>query len=182
MVTTVQTSLLLMGIFALVAGCATSNFGDSKYAPDIILGGSSVGCPNALLSSLPVVVKGVSRISGYGAGVYHQNGSDLNVISLHLELADATNTTVAVSNRVPITAPYGGPNAPNNGNAFGAVSGVLQAGSDFTNVTAGNGTPFVAQPGNYTLKLILEPASTPCPGQSFIGWVSLSYLLLRTSP
>jgi len=182
MVTHARRSFLSLGMLALVAGCATSTFGDSKYVGSVTLGGSKVGCPNALLASLPVVVKKVSRISGYGSGVYRQNGTDLNVISLHLELADATNATVAVSNRVSISAPYGGPIAPNNGSVFGAVSGVLQAGSDFSNVTLGNGTPFAAQPGNYTLRLILEPASAPCPGQSFFGSVSLSYLFLSPSP
>jgi hypothetical protein len=181
MATCARTSFLLVGILALVTGCV-STFGDSKYVGSVTLGGSNVGCPNALLASLPVVVKRDSRISGYGSGVYHQNGTDLNVISLHLELIDGKNTTVAVSNRVPITAPFGSLADPSNGNAFGAVSGVLQAGSDFLKVTAGNGTPFVAQPGNYALKLILEPASAPCPGQSFIGFISLSYLLLGTSP
>jgi hypothetical protein len=182
MVTRERTPLLFVGMLALVAAGCVSTFGDSKYVASVTLGGSSVGCPNALLASLPVAVKSASRISGYGSGVYHQNGTNLYVISLHLELADTTGATVAVSNRVPITAPFGSLGAPNNGNTFGAVSGVLQAGSDFGNVTLGNGTPFVAQPGSYTLKLILEPASTPCPGQSFIGFISLSYLFLSTSP
>ena len=88
---------------------------------------------------------------------------------------------VAVSNRVPISAPFSGTIDPNNGNVFGAVSGVLQQGSDPGIVTSG-GTPFVAQPGNYTLKLVLYPGSSPCPGQSNFGWVTLSYVFLGTSP
>ena len=176
-----RTSFLSVGILALVAGCV-STFGDGKYVGSVTLGGSNVGCPNALLASLPVVVKRDSRISGYGSGIYHQNGTDLNAIFLHLELIDGKNTTVAVSNRVPISAPFGSLADPNNGNTFGAVSGVLQAGNDSLKVTGGNGTPFVASPGNYTLNLILEPVSAPCPGQSYIGFISLWYLLLGTSP
>jgi hypothetical protein len=96
-----------------------STFGDNKYVGSVTLGGDSVGCPDALLASLPVVVKKASRISGYGSGVYHQNTTDLNTVSLHLELADTTGATVAVSNRVPISAPFSSP-VTHNGNAFGA--------------------------------------------------------------
>ena len=65
----------------------------------------------------------------HGSGVYHQNGGDLNVVSIHIAL-QANGATIAVSNEVPITAPYSGTVDPNNGNAFGAVSGVLQTGND----------------------------------------------------
>ena len=149
-------------------------FADTVYVGNVTLGGNSATCPSVTLASLPVRVKTHSRIVAYGSGVYHQNGSDLNVVALHVELQE-NNNTVAVSNNVPITAPYSGNVDPNNGNAFGAVNGVLQVGSDTKAVTNGSGTPFVAHAGNYTLKLNLDPASSPCPGQSFIGFVSLSY-------
>ena len=182
MVRRARASFLSGGALVLMAGCASS-FGDSKYVAHVTLGGvGSGGCPSAILASLPVTVNRASRISGYGSGVYHQNGTDLNVVALHLELADMTGATIAVSNYVPISAPFGSLAAPNNGNAFGAVTGVLQAGSAFQNVGSGTDAPFVAQPGSYTLKLILVPASSPCPGQSYIGFISMSYVLLSTSP
>lgn len=181
MMKTAQLSLVCAGALLLTPGCARSSFGDTKYVGEVTLGGG-LPCPNATLASLPVTVNRASRISGSGSGVYHQNGTNLNVISLHLELADMTGTTVGVSNFVPVTAPYGGPGAPTNGNAFGAVAGVLQAGSDSYKAAVGSLTPFVAQPGSYTLKMIAEPASSPCSGQSYFGWISLSYILLSTSP
>src|SRR5262245_23590159 len=110
----VRTPLLFAGMLVLAAGCV-STFGDTKYVGSVTLGGSSVGCPNALLASLPVAVKNASRISAYGSGVYIQNESNLNLISLHLELADMTGATVAVSNGVAITAPFGNLSHPNNG-------------------------------------------------------------------
>ena len=148
-------------------------FADTIYVGSVTLGGTPGGCPSVTLASLPVMVPRPSRIVAYGSGVYSQNGSDLNVVALHVEM-QANNNTVAVSNTVSIAAAYGGNVAPNNGRGFGAVNGVLQTGSDTSAVTNGSGTPFVAQ-GNYTLKLVLDPASSPCPAQSFMGWVSLSY-------
>ena len=167
--------------FALLAPLQSANaqeelFADTIYVGNVTLGGNSASCPSVTLASLPVRVKTRSRIVAYGSGVYHQNGSDLNVVALHIEL-QANNSTVAVGNKVPITAPYSGNVDQNNGNAFGAVNGVLQSGSDTNAVTNGSGTPFVAHPGNYALKLNLDPASSPCPGQSFIGFVS--YLTLE---
>jgi hypothetical protein len=166
-------------LFALVANLQSANaeeqvFADTIYVGSVTLGGSPVSCPSVTLASLPVMVKTRSRIVAYGSGVYHQNNSNLNVVALHIEL-EANNSIVAVSNQVPITAPFSGNVDPNNGNVFGAVNGVLQTGSDTTKITNGIGTPFVAHPGSYTLKLILYPASSPCPGQSFIGFVTLSY-------
>ena len=97
-------------------------------------------------------------------------------MSLYIELQE-NNNTVAVSNRVPISTP---PTGNNNGNVFGAVSGVLQTGSNPLTISLGGGTPFVAAPGDYDLKLILEPASSPCTSQSYVAYVSLSYLRVPT--
>ena len=116
-------------------------FADTIYVGNITLGGNSVSCPSVTLASLPVRVKTRSRIVAYGSGVYHQNGSDLNVVALHIALQE-NNNTVAVSNNVPITAPYSGNVDPNNGNAFGAVE--LLANSSSAIKTA-NGAP-TAQP------------------------------------
>jgi hypothetical protein len=163
-------------LFALTPTFQSANaqvFADTIYVGSVTLGGNSGSCPSVILASLPVRVPRSSRIVAYGSGVYHQNGTDLNAVALHVEM-QANNNTVAVSNKVPITAPYSGNAEPNNGNAFGAVNGVLQTGSDINAVTNGSSTPFVAH-GNYTLKLVLDPASSPCPGQSFFGFVNLSY-------
>ncbi len=170
-------SISFVVLFALGATLQSANaqvFADTIYVGNVTLGGHSSGCPSVTLASLPVTVETRSRIVGYGSGVYHQNTSDLNVVGLHIEL-QMNNITVAVSNSVPISAPFSGNVDPNNGNVFGAASGVLQTGSNTSLVTVGGGTPFVADPGKYTLKLILSPASFPCPGQSYIGFVSLSY-------
>jgi hypothetical protein len=91
---------------------------------------------------------------------------------------DMAGNVVAVSNEVPITAPFSGDVDPINGNAFGAVTGVLKTGNDPLSVTNGLGISFTAPLRNYQLNLILHPASSPCPFQSFIGFVSLSYVLL----
>jgi len=164
-------------LFAFTTTFQSANaqvFADTIYPDDVFLGGNPGGaCPSVILASLPVMVPRPSRIVAYGSGVYSQNGSDLNVVALHVEM-QANNNTVAVSNTVSIAAAYGGNVAPNNGRGFGAVNGVLQTGSDTSAVTNGSGTPFVAQ-GNYTLKLVLDPVSSPCPAVSFIGFVSLSY-------
>ena len=130
---------------------------------------------------LSVTVKTPSRIDGCAAGVHHQNGTDLNLVSLNLALSDAKGNVVAVSNRVPLAAGYSTP-VLNNGSAFGAVSGVLYSGNSPTTVTSGGSTPFVANPGKYSLRLILTPASSPCPGQSYIGFITLSYRLAGTAP
>jgi hypothetical protein len=93
------------------------------------------------LASLPIDVEIPSRIYAYGSGVYHHNRGDLNVVSIHIAL-QANDATIAVSNQVPITAPYSGTVDPNNGNAFGAVSGVLQTGNDPPlSATAGGAVP-----------------------------------------
>ena len=147
-------------------------FADTIYVGSVTLGGTPGGCPSVTLASLPVMVPRPSRIVAYGSGVYSQNGSNLETVFLHVEM-QANNNTVAVSDRVPISAPYSGNAEPNNGRAFGAVNGVLQTGSSANAVTSSS-TPFVAQ-GNYTLKLVLDPVSSPCPAVSFIGFVSLSY-------
>jgi hypothetical protein len=141
-----------------------------------MVGPAAGQCPN-VAATIPVTVKTASRIYGYGSGVYRQNGTDLNVISLFLELADTNSNTVAVSHRVPVSS--FSPN--NNGSAEGAVSGVLQQGNDPISVTTGGSTPFVAR-GSYTLKLLLTPASSPCPGQSFFNFINVSYVLLGTAP
>ena len=167
---------------SLVLAACSSNFANTIHVGRVTLGGNSGTCPSVTLGSMSVTVSNPSRIDAYGSGVYHQNGSDLNVVSLHLELTDANGSAVAVSSSVPISAPYSGPVSPNNGNAFGAVSGVLQAGSNTSLVTNGGGSPFVAASGQYTLKLILSPASSPCPQQSYIGFVTLSYQLASTTP
>ena len=162
-------------LFAFTTTFQSANaqvFADTIYPDDVFLGGNPGGaCPSVILASLPVMVPRPSRIVAYGSGVYHQNGTDLNTVALHVEM-QANNNTVAVSDRVPISAPYSGNAEPNNGRAFGAVNGVLQTGSSANAVTSSS-TPFVAQ-GNYTLKLVLDPASSPCPAVSFIGWVNLS--------
>ena len=162
-------------LFAFTTTFQSANaqvFADTIYPDDVFLGGNPGGaCPSVILASLPVMVPRPSRIVAYGSGVYHQNGTDLNTVALHVVM-QANNNTVAVSSKVPISAPYSGNTEPNSGSAFGAVNGVLQTGSNTNAVTGG--TPFVAQ-GNYTLKLVLDPASSPCPAQSFMGWVSLSY-------
>jgi hypothetical protein len=170
--------ILFFVLFACIASAQAAHaqelFADTIYVGSVTLGGGPGFCPNVNLASLPVTVKERSRIVAYGAGVYHQNGGDLYTVALHIEL-QSNNNTVASSNFVPITAPYSGNVDPNNGNAFGAVSGVLQTGSNELAITNGQGTPFVADPGKYELKLILEPASSPCPYQSYIAYVSLSY-------
>ena len=179
--------ILLMALGALsataqTAGAASPGFADTVYVGSVTLGGHAGSCPNVTLAVLPLTVKTRSRIDGYGAGVYRQNGSDLNTVALHLELDDATNGAVSVSNRVPLSASFSGTGSPNNGSAFGAVSGVLYAGGNPSVVTNGGSTAFVARPGKYTLKLILSPASSPCPLQSFIGFITLSYQLAGTAP
>ena len=171
-------SISFFVLFACIATAQSANaqelFADTIYVGSVTLGGGQGPCPSVTLASLPVTVKERSRIVAYGAGVYHQNGGDLNVVALHIEL-QSNNNAVALSNFVPITAPFSGNVDPNNGSAFGAVSGVLQTGSNVLAITNGQGTPFVADPGKYELKLILEPASSPCPYQSYIGYISLSY-------
>src|SRR5260370_29912368 len=110
------------------AGDFISGFvGDGVYVGSVTLGGSSGPCPDRVLASLPVTVTRASRIYANGSGVYHQNDSDLNVVSLHVELADMARNVVAVSNFLPITAPFSGDINPINGNPFGAVTGVLKA-------------------------------------------------------
>lgn len=158
------------------AQAAEPDFADSTYVGSVTIGGTPGACESVTLASLPVDVEIPSRIYAYGSGVYHQNGGDLNVVSIHIAL-QANGATIAVSNEVPITAPYSGTVDPNNGNAFGAVSGVLQTGNDPSAIGNGGGAPFLARPGSYNLNLILVPASFPCPQQSFIGFVSLSYIV-----
>jgi hypothetical protein len=169
--------VLLACIVTARSANAQELFVDTIYAGAVNVGGGPPpSCPSVTLASLPVKVKERSRISTYGAGVYHQNGSDLSTVSLYIEL-QANNNTVAVSNKVPISAP---PTGNDNGNVFGAVSGLLQPGSDPFTISLGGGTPFVADPGDYDLKLILEPASSPCTFQSYIAYVSLSYFRVPT--
>jgi len=154
-------------------------FADTKYVGSVNVGGTSGPCKIVTLAALSVTVKTPSRIDGYGAGVYRQNGTNLNVVSLNLELDDAQGKVVAVSNSVPLAADF---STANNGSAFGAVGGVLYSGSNPAAITNGGGTPFVAKPGKYALKLILTPASSPCPGQSHMGFITLSYQLAGTAP
>jgi len=182
MVRTKQHMLLLSiaGIFALTAGCVRS-IGDTKYVGSVTLPGGTP-CPDIQLASMPLSVRKTSRLSSYGSGIYNQNQSDLNLVTLHIELLDVAGKTVGVTNRVPVSAPYSGPVSSNNGRAFVAVNGLVYAGNDFASVTLGNGNPYVVPPGNYTLKLMLQPASSPCIGQSFVTFISLSYLLLDPSP
>lgn len=54
---------------------------------------------------------------------------------------------------------------------------MLYAGSDPALVAAGGSVRFVAAAGNYTLKLIADPVSSPCPGVSFFNFIMLSHLL-----
>jgi hypothetical protein len=176
-----QPTLLLSiaALFALTGGCVRS-VGDTKYVGSVTLPGGTP-CPDIQLASLPVSVRKTSRLNAYGSGIYNQNESNLNLVTLHIELLDVTNKIVGVTNRVPVSAPYSGPVSSNNGRAFVAVNGLVYAGSDFLSVTLGNGNPYVVPPGNYTLKLMLQPASSPCIGQSFVTFISLSYLLLDPS-
>jgi len=146
----------------------------STYVASAAIGGEQVGCSPVTLATQNVRIDKAGRVVANGSGVYRQNGSNLNAVLLSLVL-EAGGNPVAVSNLVPVSAPNSAPSL-NNGSAYGAVGGVLYAGSDPALVAAGGSEPFVAAAGNYTLKLIADPVSSPCPGVSFFNFITLSHL------
>ena len=164
-------------LFAILAGGCTTTVARPGFA-DTVRGATlsilnTGNCMEPLtVVSMPVTVKEPSRLYASAGGRYSQNGSTLNVVSLYIELRDTAGSLVALSQEVVLSAAYGGPGAPDNGDVVGGVEGVLFAGS----------APFVASPGSYVLKLMLRPASSPCPAQSFFDRSSLSYQLAATAP
>jgi hypothetical protein len=164
---------------AHIAGCTAgargATFGDTRYA------GSGVGgipaCADSVMLSIPVTVAAPSRIYAAGSGVYQSGSSSLALGIIRTELTDAAESATLAITGVTLVQ-TGVFNNPSGVAVFGESSGIMRAG---TNAYAAADLPaFVAEPGEYRLKLIVGSSDGICTGSPFFGNAALTYLLVGT--
>jgi hypothetical protein len=156
-------------------GARGATFGDTTYAGNEINAGSLPACGDTVMLSIPVTVTAPSRIYAVGSGVYDSNGSSLALGSIRTELTDsAESATLAVTGVTLVQT--GTFNNPSRVAVYGESNGIMRSG---TNAYAAAGQPaFVAEPGEYRLKLIVGSGNGTCVGTPIFGNAALTYLLV----
>jgi hypothetical protein len=131
------------------------------------------GCNTVVIASTPVTITRASKVMAFGHTAYTRNTSNLRSGVLHVELRNASDTTVARSYRSLGTLS----SATDNGRLPISVSQLLKVWTP----TGHEPQDFVAAAGDYTLRLTMSGNDGTCAGNPVVWDTALSYLLVDPS-
>lgn len=129
-------------------------------------------CGRNIVDTQTITVTAPTKILGSATASYSPNGTDHPFLMSWLELSDANNTLVAQS-RFTMTL-------------VGSLDTIMT--SSLTDVLRADdpestlGTDYVAAPGTYTLRMVVQTSSNQCVGKPYLQFAFMSYLTVGANP
>jgi collagen triple helix repeat protein len=145
-------------------GLSQASAGNGSY-------GLLEGCGKNIVDTQTITVTAPSKILGTATASYNPNGTDHPLLMLWLELSDSNDTLVARS-RFTMTV-LGSLDTV----VSSSLSDVLR--TDDPEVTFG--TDYVAAPGTYTLRMVVQTSSGQCTSKPYLLFAFTSYLTVGAS-